>query len=357
MPIPIQNIYFLLCYAWDKLDEAQLVDVSGVDSTELADLFATVLLTGTKRLFREGMDRGYRPFSEDTSSPRGRIDFSVSLKRCLFQQAKACCRFDDLNHNVLHNRILKSTIGRLKKTENLDGTLASQLAQLHRRFNDVEEIELTPQTFRQVQLHRNNAFYVFLMDVCELVSTSLLPDETSGSYRFRNFLRDEGKMNRLFERFVSNFYHREQEEFGVKRDIILWDAKSVDKGSFNFLPQMETDISLRSKQRTIIIDTKYYESTLQRSQFGKESVHSENLYQIFSYLKNLEVRPGPDSNAEGLLLYPTTSKSVDLQYEIQGHTLRVCTLNLDQEWRNIRQELFGFLKPHETATLEAIPRV
>ena len=42
--IPILNIYYLLLYAWDRLPEGGILDISGVDSTELADLFAAVLL-------------------------------------------------------------------------------------------------------------------------------------------------------------------------------------------------------------------------------------------------------------------------------------------------------------------------
>ena len=31
MKIPIQNIYYLLCYAWNKLDEKDIVDEDTVD--------------------------------------------------------------------------------------------------------------------------------------------------------------------------------------------------------------------------------------------------------------------------------------------------------------------------------------
>ena len=41
--IPIQNLYYLLCYAWNRLPQGKLVDVSGVPATELANLFAHVL--------------------------------------------------------------------------------------------------------------------------------------------------------------------------------------------------------------------------------------------------------------------------------------------------------------------------
>ena len=42
--IPIQNIYYLLCYAWNRLEERDIVDVSGIDSTNLVDLFLTKVM-------------------------------------------------------------------------------------------------------------------------------------------------------------------------------------------------------------------------------------------------------------------------------------------------------------------------
>jgi 5-methylcytosine-specific restriction enzyme subunit McrC len=51
--IPIANIYYLLCYAWDVLEEKEtLADVDALDSTDLLDLFARVLVNGTRRLLR-----------------------------------------------------------------------------------------------------------------------------------------------------------------------------------------------------------------------------------------------------------------------------------------------------------------
>jgi 5-methylcytosine-specific restriction enzyme subunit McrC len=40
MQIPIENIYYLLGYAWNKLEEKERVNVSIDDKTELLDLFA-----------------------------------------------------------------------------------------------------------------------------------------------------------------------------------------------------------------------------------------------------------------------------------------------------------------------------
>ena len=108
MKIPIQNIYYLLCYAWNKLEEDKAVKVQAEDTSELVDLFAKVLISGTTYLFKKGLDRGYVSINEDTRRIKGKIHFGPSLKRNLFKKAMASCEFDELSYNVLHNQILKA---------------------------------------------------------------------------------------------------------------------------------------------------------------------------------------------------------------------------------------------------------
>ncbi len=51
MQIPIQNIYYLLCYAWDSLEEKGRVSVDIDDTTQLLDLFAKVLIKWEVKFF------------------------------------------------------------------------------------------------------------------------------------------------------------------------------------------------------------------------------------------------------------------------------------------------------------------
>ena len=53
------------------------------------------------------------------------------------------------------------------------------------------------------------------------------------------------------------------------------------------LPVMQSDIMLQRDDRVLIIDAKYYEHSMQ-VQFNKHTLHSANLYQIFTYVKNKE---------------------------------------------------------------------
>jgi 5-methylcytosine-specific restriction enzyme subunit McrC len=190
-----------------------------------------------------------------------------------------------------------------------------------------------------VQLNANNRFYRFLIHLCELVFDCSLVHEQSGEYKFRDFLRADKPMARLYEKFVFNFFKREQTAFKVSSDRIYWKAESASDASLAYLPSMLTDISLRSELRTIIVDAKYYGNTLQ-TYFGRETIHSGNLYQIYAYLKNLEVQGGNDAHAEGVLLYPVTADTHNHRYDIDGHSVRVVTLNLASSWQDIERQLF-----------------
>ena len=345
--IPIQNIYYLLCYAWNKLEEKKVTDVAAADSTRLIDLFGKILASGTTHLFKRGLDRGYLQFTEDTRRLRGKINFAPTVRRALLQQAQVNCTFDELSYNVLHNQILKSTIRRLISVPDLDRKIEKDLASLFWRFPDVDDIEIASQDFGRVRLHRNNYYYDFLLKVCRIIHDSLLIDERTGEYKFMDFDRNEHKMRLMFEAFVRNFYKLEQKAYRVGRDRLKWHTDPVSKDDC-FLPGMETDISLYSqtKSRKIVIDTKFSKTTLVKSYHSEaERVKTENLYQVYAYLKNLEYHDGPgNQNAEGMLLYPTVAEPVNLSFSFPGHRLRVCTINLDQDWTGIHSDLMGLIE-------------
>lgn len=342
MTIPVQNIYYLLCYAWDSLDEGQVVSVSQDDCKTLAELFARVLDGGVTHLLKRGLDRDYITEEEDTSSLRGKLDVSTTIKRNLLRQSRVHCVIDSLSYDVTHNRIIKATLRSLVRCKDLDRDLRDRLLRLYRRLHEVSDIDLSAKVFGSVRLHRNNAYYGFLLKVCRLVHDNLLINEDTGESQFRDFLRNEKQMAALFEKFVRNFYRHEQSTYRVKSEKFGWQQVEATQNDMQYLPGMRTDVSLDSPTRKIVIDTKYYVNCLQ-SYYDQSSIHSGNLYQLFAYLKNLQIddaRP-----IEGVLLYPTVGKSLSLRYRIQGHTLRIMTVDLNADWQEIRKRLLGLLEP------------
>jgi 5-methylcytosine-specific restriction enzyme subunit McrC len=342
MNIPIQNIYYLLCYAWNRLEEKDIVSVSQIDKGRIVDLFSKVLIGGISHLCKKGLDRGYVFYSEETCRIHGKINFTTTLKRHFFTQPALECEFDELSYNVLHNRILKSTIKMLLGCEDVDEAIHDELVFTYRRLHGINEVPLTKKYFRLVQLHRSNFFYDFLLRICELVIDNLLISEKTGKSKFRDFVRDEQQMAYLFEEFVRNFFKMEQSKYKVCRENISWDAFAPDGTSPEFLPKMQTDISLISPSRKIVVDTKYYRSALQ-THYDKETIRSNNLYQLFAYLKNLEPRGEENTNCEGILLYPTVETELDEECIIQGHRILFRSINLNQDWKCIHKDLMSII--------------
>ena len=208
---------------------------------------------------------------------------------------------------------------------------------LTRKFSFAQALRLDPPSFHRVQIHRNNFHYEFLMKLCELVFDCTLPVEGTGRFRFEDITRNEIKMRLVFQSFVRNFFAREQFDFAVKPLQLHWDAIADTQEAANYLPVMVTDMLLWSRVRSIIVDTKYYTSTLS-SHHGKALIDPENLYQMFSYLKNAE-RRADLSGVEGMLIYPTVSQDINLGYHVQGHRIRVRTISLNQAWPQIALDL------------------
>ena len=163
-------------------------------------------------------------------------------------------------------------------------------------------------------------------------------DEASGTFRFRDFLRDEPHMARLFEDFIFNFYRIERPKMVASKDRINWLASSrEDPDSKSRQKCGSADVVLRGGGRTIVIDAKYYKETFQGSY--SETAHSANLYQLLAYLKNLKETSGMGVPAEGILLYPVVDQSVQRNYQMHGHIFRIRTVDLSRPWQEIHKEL------------------
>lgn len=337
MQIPIENIYYLLAYAWNRLDEKDRVSVSIDDRTELVDLFAKILVNATRILLKKGIDKSYVEKSFEIAGIKGKLELAETLKRNLQMRFRTVCRFDEFSANILTNRILVSTLLRLVKTVNLDADLRHEIRRLLLMFGDVETISLKPSVFTQVRLNRNNRFYGFVLDICRLIAENILPSENAGEWQFVDFTRDERKMNQLFEKFVYHFYRLET-GFRVKSEQIRWKFENLSEDGERFLPVMRTDISLLNRTRKIIIDAKFYRETMAES-YSREKIKSANLYQLFSYLLNQRGDDPRTRNAAGILLYPTIEKDYDLDFKFENHPISIKTVNLNANWRTIAARL------------------
>jgi 5-methylcytosine-specific restriction enzyme subunit McrC len=340
--IPVRNLYYLLLYAWNRLPEGRVVDVSGTGGPELPNLLSKVLLEGTYQLIRRGVDRGYIAVDADLTRPRGRICIGDTISRGLLSRVQLACNSDELSHDVLHNRILKATLVHLSRTKEVEGYLREQLDALASRLSDVQYTPVFSADFSRVQLHANNALYGLLLSVCALVHEALMPEKGRGRFRFRDVLADPQTMGRIFQDFVYNFYRLEQNQFAVRSASFPWMLSPDGGHGHQLIPRMQTDVSLQAPHRTIVIECKWASQTLE-SRFGRNTLCSEHLYQLFAYLKNLPSSVHGATSAEGILLYPLQSDEVDVAFSVNGHRIRARTVDLRPDWGEIHSQLMALI--------------
>ena len=345
MKIPVLNIYYLLCYAWNHIEEGETVDLESEDFEEPVDLFAKVLNEGVSRLIRRGLDRDYFAIHEDIRGIKGKLDLATTMKRNLLLSGKAHCSFDELSYDVPQNQILKAILRCLMQVDSLNKKEKQQSEHLYRKLSAVSDVRLTANMFHTVRIHRNNRFYRFLLHICQIIHEHLLVNKSQGTAQFLDFRGNDQKMGAVFEEFVRNFYIRKT-NYQVRAEKMNWfDAKGSDC-ALKHLPEMRTDIVLQSSERTIIIDTKYYNLPLvpMRGDSKKKKVRSAHLYQISSYVTNWAAKASDNVPApEGWLLYAAVDRNFDFRFELSGRRFRVCSINLSQEWRKIEEDLLSLV--------------
>ena len=347
--IPILNVYYLLCYAWGRVQDRDVARLSALNHLwAVQDLLGKVLARGVNHLVRRGIDRGYVERREDLAGIRGKLAMSEMAKRAVRARGRATCDFEELSVNILSNRILRTSLHRLLSGKTgLDSQIRKEVRSAHKRMHGVSRVPLRRNTFGRLQLGGNRRLYQFLLSVCKLLYESQVVDERTGHIRFVDFRRDEAQMWRLFEEFVTGFYRQEQAVYGVNRRgrRIAWagsgGATSADRSR---IPVMEADVILESPLRRIILDTKYYSNPVSSrgaSHIGK--LHSPNLYQLLAYLRNREATKPPGPKHEGILLYPQVEEPLRVDIRLEGFRIQARTVNLNQDWHGIHNEMLDTL--------------
>ena len=340
--IPIANIYYLLCYAWGHVEEADVVRMDELEEMEeVHDLLGMVLAKGTFRLIRGGLDRGYREAQEDLAGIRGKIAVGETVKRALRTRGQVACIFEEMSHDVLHNQILRSTLKLLMRLPGLHSDVRGFVRKAYAKLEGVTVVPLNRRLFKQVQLDRNRRYYRFLLSVCRLIHEQLLVDERSGENRFIDFSED--RMEGLYEDFIIEFYRREQDRYRVNHRgrTIKWVDEGTPEQHRSKVPRMEADVILEAPDRRIIMDAKYYQEAFGGRVGGK--LHSNNLYQLLAYLRNREATMARGAKHEGILLYPTVAESVAVDVCLENFWVRARSIDLAQDWHKIHDDMLALI--------------
>lgn len=271
-----------------------------------------------------------------------------TIRNRLERRVLVSCDYDELSENNLLNQILKSTVYLLLKQKDVQEKYKADLKKEMLFFSNVDSVDLRQIRWTEIRFQRNNRTYQMLLAICQTLAEGSLLTTQQGEYHLAGYI-DEQRMCRLYEKFILEYYAQEYGRrirgFSSRALQIPW---KLDDGYDKLLPVMQTDITLTYGNQTLIIDAKYYERTMQ-SNYDVQTLHSGNMYQIFTYVKNKEAEVEfTGHRVSGMLLYAKTDEDLvpDNVYHMSGNQISVRTLDLNQEFPVIAARLDQIVQDH-----------
>lgn len=344
--ISIRNIYYMLSYAFRTLRSESFASVETEEFENIHDLFACILAVGLGKQLKQGLRREYMDSRQDLPTLRGKIDIAESVQLQIASKRELACEVDELSENNLVNQILKTASMALLRHGELKKSIRTDLKKTIMFFSDIDEISPGAIRWSSLRFDRNNQNNRMLLGVCRLVLEGLLMSKTSGNNKLMSFLDDQS-MSRLYEKFILEYFVKHCKQAKATASQIRW---ALDDGEGLLLPIMQSDIMLSRGDTFLIIDAKYYSKSMQsRDGFNSRTIHSNNLYQIFTYVKNKEAEFKRQSNTvSGMLLYAKTIEETQPQavYQMSGNRISIRTLDLEQDFAKIAEQLDAIAQEH-----------
>lgn len=339
--IPIRNIYYMLSYAFRALNPQGYKRVSVEQFDNVLEMLSSVLSRGISIQIKRGIGKGYLEKIEPLCSPRGRFELSESIKTNCIHKNHLICSYDIFSENIYMNRIIKSTLELLIRSD-ISKTRKKELRRLLVYFSDVSSLDVNKINWN-MHYNRNNRTYQMLVSICHMIIKGLLQSNSDGSKRLMNFI-DEQQVHHLYEKFIFEYYRRHFPQISVSSSEIKW---AIDGNEVYMLPIMKTDIMLTYNDKILIIDAKYYSSNTQ-TRYDTHKIHSHNLYQIFTYVKNKSYQLKENSDVSGMLLYAQTDNDIQPNntYMMSGNQISVKTLDLNCEFNEISTQLNSIVRDY-----------
>ena len=342
--ILINNIYHMMAYAFQSLNQGNYEDLAAESFDNIYDMFAAILAKGIGLQLKRGLYREYINRQEELPLMRGKIDIQGTVRNKLLHKRLITCNFDELSEDNQLNRILKTTVMLLLKNADVRAEYKDSLKKEMLYFSNVGLLNPLCIRWSSIRFQRNNQTYRVLIGICQLITEGMLITTDKGDYRLASFI-DEQRMCRLYEKFILEYYIRHFPELKVSATQIQW---SVDDDIRTMLPVMQSDICIQKDNTVLIIDAKYYSQNTQK-QYSKHTIHSDNLYQIFTYVKNCDYEfKDKKHNVSGMLLYARTDEQIqpDCVYHMHGNQISVKTLDLNLPFDDIEKQLISIIHTH-----------
>jgi 5-methylcytosine-specific restriction enzyme subunit McrC len=341
--IPVGNVYRMLAYALGRMPRVSpsrgTAEVFPHAEEFLADWFAHEVTA----LLLRGLHSDHRTHTTEARQIAGKVDLAATVSRHGPRPQLWVSQRDTPTPATPAIELIASTLRDLANRSTLPRPLRSRLSALIRRLPMVVRTGSRVPLRRTLRISANDPAR-HAVRIANWIQRGELPNPTAdGDEQQYVWPLTAHEWPRLFERFVRNFYAREQSHFPTVRGrVFRWHAAEGSPDALAALPQLRTDVCLQRPDETLILDAKFYHSTLSRY-YDRESVHSAHLYQMLAYCQNLRSASPSLHRVSGVIVYPTTDRELDFQYNLHKMPIRICTVNLSANWQTVHARLLELI--------------
>lgn len=364
----VRNFYYLLAYAFEyeniTFKEKEMFGTEKFNN--ICDLFSIVIYKCMEKIIREGLYSEYVNFTEKTEFIKGRIDIVNTIRQnTLKTKRKVICNYDDYTTNNLLNKIVKTTINYLLKSD----LIKENRKNLKKIYNILENVDIINDwkniRWDSINFNRLNKRYEFVINICRFVLNNLIINKEFENNKIETIF-DKQTYHQLFEKFIRNYLRLYYQKYrknrisnlDIKSEQMTWNIdKNRNNINENYIPNMHTDITVKKKEnnnkvtnKVKIIDTKFYSNVISSKGFNgyeKDNINRDNLYQIYSYISNKKYKIEKElktkkinksANVSGMLLYAQTNEvklyDFGIDVYIMGNRIQVKILDFTKKFGN-----------------------
>ena len=322
--------------------------------TSILELFIHLFIEEVEKIVKKGLIYRYENKKENLNIFKGKLDINNHIKYNFSHKEKFYVKFDEFSVNSLENIFIKMTIQKLKKIS-FNSKNKENLDRIGHYFEKVSILENSIENLEYITFDRTNGYYknaiqwakIFLNNQSSSIFSTNNGEITSILFPMENIFENYiiNKLRNLIqEKYYNQFIIKTQDNSCSIFSNIDFNNTKIE----NDILRVKPDIVIKNKEtkEIFILDTKW--KVLNKSD-DKFKISTEDIYQMFTYVKTYNDRSKNYICKKAYLIYPATNMNKNtfnskdkLIFSTDNFELNIVFVDLNSE-ENTENSLINIL--------------
>jgi len=247
---------------------------SKINNLSFPEIIISLLLSEVEKIIKKGAFRDYKSYEKNLKTIRGRVDFKKQITRNLNRKNKIYCKYEEMDTNIIENRILLKAIDISRKIA-IDKNLQKEVNKYYNLFSKYCD-QYIDKKLPDIIYHRLNYYYKDAHFYSDLIINKIGVEDIYRDNRKScySFLFD---MNYMFEQFVSRLFKEYySKNYKINSQKNISDA-IITQNNSNYR-KIKPDLIIENKNnfKKSIIDAK-------NKNYGDNKILNSDIYQLSFY--------------------------------------------------------------------------